>query len=67
MPLVVGGDPVDDLNCPISGKTKTEVKDKLRALHSELDSGVRTQRGYTVDKAVADWLATACQAGPPRP
>jgi integrase len=42
----------------VSGKTKTEVKDKLKALHSELDAGLRTQRGYTVEKAVADWLAS---------
>jgi hypothetical protein len=28
----------------VSGKTKTEVKDKLRQLHSELDAGVRTVR-----------------------
>jgi integrase len=41
----------------VSGKTKAEVKDKLKALHSELDAGVRTVRGYTVEKAVADWLA----------
>jgi integrase len=42
----------------VSGQTKTEVKDKLRALHTELDAGVRTQRGYTVQKAVDDWLAS---------
>jgi hypothetical protein len=41
----------------VSGKTRTEVKDKLRELHGELDAGVRTTRGYTVEKAVADWLA----------
>jgi integrase len=41
----------------VSGKTRTEVKDKLKDLHSELDAGVRTQYGYTVDRAVADWLA----------
>ena len=40
----------------VSGKTKTEVKDKLKALHSELDAGLRTAQGYTVEKAVADWL-----------
>jgi hypothetical protein len=33
------------------------VKDKLKALHSELDAGVRTVQGYTVEAAVADWLA----------
>ncbi len=41
----------------VSGTTKAEVKDKLKELHSELDAGVRTSHGYTVEKAVADWLA----------
>ena len=41
----------------VSGKTKVEVKDKLKELHSELDAGVRTVQGYTVEQAVADWLA----------
>ncbi len=40
----------------VSGKTKAEVKDKLKGLHSELDAGVRSAAGYTVEKAVADWL-----------
>src|SRR6201990_2470904 len=40
----------------VSGQTRTEVKDKLKALHSELDAGVRTAAGYTVDMAVTDWL-----------
>jgi hypothetical protein len=40
----------------VSGRTKAEVKDKLKALHSELDAGVRSAAGYTVEKAVADWL-----------
>jgi integrase len=40
----------------VSGKTRTEVKDKLRELHGELEAGVRTARRYTVEKAVADWL-----------
>jgi hypothetical protein len=40
----------------VSGQTCTEVKDKLKALHSELDAGVRTAAGYTVEAAVADWL-----------
>jgi hypothetical protein len=37
----------------VSGKTKTEVKDRLKELHSELDAGVRTVHGHTVEKA---WL-----------
>jgi integrase len=41
----------------VSGPTRTEVKDKLKALHAELDAGVRTVQGYTVEGAVADWLA----------
>jgi hypothetical protein len=40
----------------VSGKSRTEVKDKLKDLHSELDAGVRPVAGYTVDMAVADWL-----------
>jgi hypothetical protein len=39
----------------VSGNTRTEVKDKLKNLHSELDAGVRSAAGYTVDMAVADW------------
>ena len=41
----------------VSGRTRTDVKDKLKDLHSELDAGVRPVAGYTVDMAVADWLA----------
>jgi integrase len=41
----------------VSGLTRTEVKDKLKALHSELDAGVRTAAGYTLDMAVVDWPA----------
>ena len=35
-------------------RSHIEVKDKLKALHSELDAGVRTVQGYTVEAAVAD-------------
>jgi integrase len=41
----------------VSGQTRTEVKDKLKNLHSELEAGVRSAAGYTVDMAVGDWLA----------
>ena len=30
---------------------------RCKWLHSELDAGVRTVQGYTVEGAVADWLA----------
>jgi len=38
------------------GKTKQEVRDKLRALHAELDVGLQSSAGYTVRAAVDDWL-----------
>ena len=41
----------------VTGKTRTEVKDKLKDLHSELDAGIRPVAGYTLDMAVIDWLA----------
>ena len=41
----------------VTGRTKQEVRDKLKALHAELDSGVRSSATYTVERAVADWLA----------
>jgi hypothetical protein len=43
----------------VSGQTKTEVRDKLKVAHLELDAGLRTPQGYTVEKAVADWLDEA--------
>jgi integrase len=41
----------------VSGKTKAEVRDKLRDLHKELDAGLRPWRRYTVGDALDDWLA----------
>ena len=40
----------------VTGRTKQEVRDKLKALHAELDRGLRTSSTYTVQKAVDDWL-----------
>ena len=40
----------------VSGRTKQEVRDKLKALHAELDAGIRSAAGYTVRRAVEDWL-----------
>jgi integrase len=40
----------------VTGKTKQEVRDKLKALHAEVDSGLKTSAGYTVRQAVDDWL-----------
>src|SRR5258708_38868523 len=41
----------------VSGKAKVEVRDKLRALHKEVDVGLRPRRWYTVDDALEDWVA----------
>jgi hypothetical protein len=40
------------------GRTKTEVKDKLRTKHTELAAGVRTPASYTVAQCLKDWLET---------
>jgi integrase len=40
----------------VSGKTKQEVRDKLKAIHAELDAGVRSSPGYTVQAAMDAWL-----------
>jgi hypothetical protein len=40
----------------VTGRTKTEVRDKLKAAHAELDRGLRTSATYTVRQAVDDWL-----------
>ena len=41
----------------VTGRTKTEVRDKLRELHKQVESGRRPKRGYTVADALEDWLA----------
>lgn len=41
----------------VSGKTKVEVRDKIKELHKELDIGLRPRRNYTVGDALEDWLA----------
>src|SRR6266516_3940781 len=40
----------------VYGRTKQEVRDKLKALHAELDRGLRISGKYTVRQAVEDWL-----------
>jgi integrase len=41
----------------VSGKTKQEVRQKLKELHADLDAGVQSPASYTVGAAVDDWLA----------
>jgi integrase len=40
----------------VSGRTKTEVKDKLDNLRDEIKAGLRTPKNYTVEQCVRDWL-----------
>jgi integrase len=40
----------------VRGKNKTEVKDKLDALHKEINAGIQTSAAYTVEQCVMDWL-----------
>ena len=41
----------------VRGKTKAEVRQKLKALHADLDIGVAPPAAYTVRAAVEVWLA----------
>ncbi|WP_406244355.1 tyrosine recombinase XerC [Streptomyces anulatus] len=40
----------------VYGKTKTEVRGKIKELKKEVEAGVRTPANYTVANAVNDWL-----------
>ncbi|MER5820153.1 tyrosine-type recombinase/integrase [Streptomyces californicus] len=40
----------------VYGKTKMEVREKIRDLKKEVAAGVRTPANYTVENAVNDWL-----------
>ncbi|MFD7480859.1 tyrosine recombinase XerC [Streptomyces sp. NPDC059837] len=40
----------------VYGKTKTEVRTKIRDLKKEMQTGVRSPANYTVAEAVNDWL-----------
>src|SRR5215469_10661772 len=42
----------------VTGRTKAEVRDKLKKLHGQIDKGVRSKPRYTVQDALDDWLAT---------
>ena len=41
----------------VTGRTKAEVRDKLRELHKQVEGGLRPRRRYTVGDALEDWLA----------
>jgi hypothetical protein len=38
------------------GRTKAEVREKLQALHRELEAGIRISATYTVASCIRDWL-----------
>jgi integrase len=40
----------------VTGRTKTEVKGKLRELREDISDGVKTSASYTVKSAIDDWL-----------
>ena len=50
----------------VRGRSKTEVKDKLQALHEELRDGLHTSATYTVRPAVNDWLADGLDGRAPK-
>ena len=41
----------------VMGRTKTEVREKLKELHQQVENGLRPRRHYTVNDALDDWLA----------
>lgn len=43
----------------VTGRTKTEVREKLKRLQAEADAGLKTSASYTVATAVDDWAAEA--------
>src|SRR6202044_4072454 len=43
----------------VTGRTKTEVRDKLKKLQAEADAGLKTSASYTVAKSVDDGAAEA--------
>ena len=43
----------------MTGRTKTEVREKLKRLQAEADAGLKTSASYTLAKTVDDWAAEA--------
>ena len=50
----------------VSGQSRTEVKEKLRALHAELGEGLHTSHTYTVRQCVDDWLSDGLDGRSPK-
>jgi hypothetical protein len=43
----------------VTGRTKTEVREKLKKLQAEAEAGLKTSASYTLAKAVDDWAVEA--------
>ena len=43
----------------VTGRTKTEVREKLKQVKAEAEAGLKTSASYTLSKAVDDWSAEA--------
>jgi hypothetical protein len=50
----------------VTGRTKSEVRLKLRTLRQEMATGARTAARYTVAKCVEDWLQKGLDGRSPR-
>jgi hypothetical protein len=50
----------------VSGQSRADVRDKLRALHDELHEGLRTSATYTVRQAVEEWLDAGLDGRSPK-
>jgi integrase len=46
----------------VRGRTKVEVREKLKALRQELEAGLQPSASYTVRACVEDWLASGLTA-----
>ena len=43
----------------VTGRTKTDVREKFKHVKAEADAGLKTSASYTLSKAVDDWAAEA--------
>ena len=50
----------------VFGRTKQEVRDRLKELHQELNSAVKSSRTCTVPETVEDWLREGLDATCPQ-
>jgi integrase len=50
----------------VSGRNKTEVRAKLAELHDELNDGIVSDAGYTVARAIRDYLANGLPGRAPK-